>query len=160
MPVPHRNHLFRRLGLTVLFVLAAFSVRAHQVNPADCVTGGAGASAVTATGTVAELIVDDQVAGVTQRYLGLRLDDGQSVVLTGAGVETLAGGARVEVTGTLSGEALEATSFSVLPAAQVAAKAGVPAPSRRQVQGTLVIFHKDYFAEGRGEYQLRCARGA
>ena len=109
---------------------------------------------MSATGTVVEVVVDDQVAGVTQRYLGLRLDDGQTVVLTGAGVETLAGGARVEVTGTLSGEVLEATGLSLLPAAQAAAKAGAVAASHRQVQGTLVIFHADYFAQGRGEYNF------
>ncbi len=152
MPLPHRSHHFRSLGVTALFVLVAFSVRAHQVNPAIASPAAQVQSAVTATGTVAELMVDDQVEGVTQRYLGLRLDDGQTVVLTGAGLEALASGARVEVTGTLSGEVLEVTGFSVLPAAQAVAKAGVPAPSRWQVQGTLVLFHKDYFAEGRGEY--------
>src|SRR5208282_4644373 len=41
---------------------------------------------------------------------------------------------------------------------QATAKAGVASP--RQVHGTLVVFHKDYFAEGRGEYGLGVHDGA
>ena len=156
MPIPHYSHVVRVLGATVLFVFAAFSVCAHQVDPATASPAALAAGAVTGTGTVAELVVDNQVANVTLRYLALRLDDGQTVVLTGAGLEALADGARVDVSGTLSGEVLEVTGFSVLPAAQAAAKAG----GRKQVQGTLVVWHKDYFAEGRGEYGLGVHDGA
>src|SRR5271157_891215 len=106
MAVSQRSHLLRDLGVAVLFALVAFSVCAHQVNPAGGSLAARVTSAVTATGSVAELIVDDQVAGVTLRYLGVRLDDGHTVALTGAGLETLASGERVEVTGTLNGEVL------------------------------------------------------
>ena len=153
MPVARRSHLFGVFA-TVLLALGAFSVRAHQVDPAIASPAAQAGSALTGTGTVAELIVVDQVAGVTQRYLGLQLDNGQSVVLTGAGVEQLAGGARIEVTGYLGGNTLQVTGFNVLAAAHVAEKNAAPASSTQQVQGTLVIFHKDYFAEGRGEYHF------
>jgi len=159
MPVARRSHLFGVIA-ALLFALGAFSVPAHQLDPAIASPAAQTASALTGTGTVAELIVVDQIAGVTQRYLGLQLDTGQSVVLTGAGVEQLADGARIEVTGNLSGDTFKATSFSVLTAPPIANKAGVPAQSQRQVQGTLVIFHKDYFTEGRGEYSFGVHNGA
>src|SRR5439155_4975057 len=114
MSIPHYGPLFRLLGATVLFALVTFSARAHQVDPAG-VSQGLAASAVTGTGTVAELIVDNRVTNVTQRYLALRLDDGHTVALTGSGLDALASGARVEVTGSLSAETLAVTSFSVLP---------------------------------------------
>jgi hypothetical protein len=157
-----QNHyrFFCVLSASLLLAVAAFPLRAHQVDPAGVSSPALLTSVETATGTVAELVVDDQVEGVTERFLALRLDDGQTVVLTGAGVETLASGARIEVTGTLNGEVLEAAGFSLLPAARVAAKSGTPAAIQKQVQGTLVVWHKDYFAEGRGEYGLGVHDGA
>ena len=160
MPVPKRQLLFRVLGSTLLAALAAFSVGAHQVSPISVSLPTLATSAVTATGSVGELVVNNRVSDVTLRYLALRLDDGQTLALTGAGLDSLSGGARVEVTGTLSGDTLAVTGFSVLRAAQIVSKAGVTAQSRRQVDGTLAIHHKDYFAEGRGEYGLAVASSA
>jgi hypothetical protein len=117
-------------------------------------------SAVTATGTVAELVVENQVTNVTQRYLALRVDGGEPVVLTGAPVDTLGDGARIEVTGSLRGDTLEVTSFVALPAARGADKSGRSTQSSTQVHGTLVVFHMDYFSEERGEYGLGVHNGA
>ena len=89
MSIPHHSLLFRVLGATVLFALATFSVRAHQVDPAGALPVALAASAVTGTGTVAELIVDNRVTDVTRRYLALRLDDGRTVELSGTGLDTL-----------------------------------------------------------------------
>ena len=50
---------------------------------------------VTATGTVAELTVNNQLTGVTLRYFGLKVDQGGSYALTGTGLDTLSDGSRV-----------------------------------------------------------------
>jgi Bacterial Ig-like domain (group 3)/F5/8 type C domain len=160
MTVQIRDIVLRVLGATLLLTLTAFPLQAHQVDPPAASSPVQAMSAVTATGTVTALIVDNQVSGSTSRYLALRLDEGQTVALTGAGLDSLSSGNRVAVTGNLTGTTLAVTSFSILPAAQVVARAGVPAQGNRQVQGTLVVFHKDYFAEGRGEFGLGVHDGA
>src|SRR5438552_10659542 len=131
MSIPHYGPLFRLLGATVLFALVTFSARAHQVDPAGVSQATLAASVVTGTGTVAELIVDNRVTNVTRRYLALRLDDGHTVALTGSGLDALASGARVEVTGSLSADTLAVASFNVLSSSQGASKAGA---LRKQVQ--------------------------
>src|SRR3989442_1788313 len=158
MSIPHRSPLFGVLCATLLFALVAFSVRAHQVDPAGASPAPLAASAVTGTGTVAELIVDNRVTNVTRRYLALHFDGGATVELTGTGLDALTSGARVEVTGSLSADTLAVASFSVLPSPKVASKAATA--SQKRVQGTLVIFHKDYFAQGRGEFGLGVHSGA
>src|SRR2546428_5575622 len=158
MSIPHRSPLFGVLCATLLFALVAFSVRAHQVDPAGASPAPLAASAVTGTGTVAELIVDNRVTNVTRRYLALHFDGGATVELTGTGLDALTSGARVEVTGSLSADTLAVASFSVLPSPKVASKAATA--SQKRVQGTLVIFHKDYFAQGRAEFGLGVHNGA
>src|SRR5450631_3766464 len=118
MVSPRRSSLLYVLGTTMLFVLAAFPLRAHQVDSASVRSLAPTTIAVTSTGTIAELVVENQVTNVTLRYLALRLDEGQTVALTGAGLDSLSGGVRVAVTGNLTGNMLAVTSFSVLPAAQ------------------------------------------
>src|ERR1700730_13260111 len=147
MPAQNRHRLLGFLAAASLVALATFPLFAHQVDPTGASSPVLATSALMATGTVAELIVDNKVSGVTLRYLALRIDEGQTVALTGAGLDLLSSGTRVMATGSLTGNVMTVTSVSILPTARVAANAGAPAQSQTQVQGKLVIFHKGYFAE-------------
>src|SRR5258705_10356465 len=91
------------LAAASLFVSVAVPLHAHQVDPPTASLPVQASSALTATGTVAELLVDNQVSASTSRYLALRLDEGQTVALTGAGLESLSSGARGTATGSLTG---------------------------------------------------------
>ena len=127
-------------------VLAAGPARAHEVTVALDAP-----AAAALTGTVNELVIEDRVNGTLVHVHTLRQDDGSAATLSGDGAETLQKGSRVEVTGTLRGSTLEVSGYSVLAAAPIADN-GSAALDEKQVQGTLVLWHKDYFAEGRGEY--------
>ena len=160
MPAQNRHRLIGLFAAALLLALANFPLLAHQLDPTGASSPTLATSVVTATGTVAEMIVDNRVSGVTLRYLALRIDQGQTVALTGAGLDLLSTGTRVTATGSLIGNTMTVTSASILPAARVAGNAAAPAQTQRQVQGRLVVFHKDYFAEGRGEYGLGVHDGA
>ncbi|HEV2976206.1 MAG TPA: hypothetical protein VG425_01315, partial [Casimicrobiaceae bacterium] len=143
----------QRLLAAVLFaVLAASAARAHDAQAPSPLANLPQAATAVITGSVDELVIDDRVNGTLVHLHALRQDDGSVVALSGTGAETLQKGARVEVTGTLRGAALEVTAYSVLAAASMVDKAGRSAPVETQVPGTLVVWHKDYFAEGQGEY--------
>ena len=60
----------------------------------------------------------------------------------------------------MTSNVLAVNTFSVLPATEAARKASLATQDRKQLQGTLVVFHKDYFAQGRGEYGLGVHDGA
>ncbi len=143
--------LYRFAGI-VGFVLAlsAFPLHAHDTR-AQAAPAIANATAVTTTGTVAELIVENRLTGQTSRYLGLRLDDGRSLALVGAGLDALAAGSRIDATGTLSGTSLNVAWFTPSAGGQVHAAAATP---RASVTGTLAVYHMDFFEQGRGEYGL------
>jgi hypothetical protein len=142
-----------RLLAAVLFaVLAASTARAHDAQAPSPLANLPQAATAVITGSVDELVIDDRVNGTLVHLHALRQDDGSVVALSGAGAETLQKGTRVEVTGTLRGVALEVTAYSVLAAASMVDKAERRAPVETQVPGTLVVWHKDYFAEGQGEY--------
>jgi len=141
------------LVAALLLATAALPAAAHDTRPATATESKT--ATANATGTVTELTVDNQVTGVTLRYLGLRMDDGHSVAITGANVDTLAKGERISATGTLNGEVLKVSSFARTGAAgdgKVTAQG-----SSTQLQGTLRIFHIDYFDLGRGEYGMAIA---
>jgi len=104
------------------------------------------------SGVVQTVVVDNRVSQVTSRYVGLTLDDGRSVALTGAGVELLASGARVQVTGQRSGNALVVSSYNVVAGA--GGKAALKALVTDQAQGTLALLHADNFDQGRSAYSL------
>jgi hypothetical protein len=141
-----------RLLAAVLFaVLAAAMARAHDAQAPGSLASLPQAATAVITGSVDELVIDDRVNGTLLLLHALRQDDGSVVPLSGAGAETLQKGTRVEVTGTLRGAALEVTAYSVLSAAPLVDKAALAAVET-QVPGKLVVWHKDYFAEGRGEY--------
>ena len=155
MPSRIRRPLLSALSAIVLLTFAIFPVCAHQVDPASVSSPASVATEVTASGVVSELIVDNQVTKVAQRYLSLRLDEGKTVALTGAGLDSLSDGARITATGSLAGSLLVVTSVSVTPPSGNASNAKIlAAPRKNQVQGTLVIYHKDYFTQGRGDYGL------
>ena len=128
-------------------VLAAGPTRAHDVTVALDAP-----AAASLTGTVDELVIEDRVNGTLLHVHTLRQDDGSAATLSGVGAETLQKGSRAEVTGALRGSTLEVTGYSVLAAAPIADNGSAAAPNEKQVQGTLVLWHKDYFAEGHGEY--------
>src|SRR5271170_2383605 len=142
-----------RLLAAVLFAaLAASTARAHDAQAPSPLANLPQAATAVITGSVDELVIDNRVNGTLVHLHALRQDDGSVVALSGAGAETLQKGTRVEVTGTLRGTALEVTTYSVLAAASMVDKAELRAPVETQVPGTLVVWHKDYFAEGQGEY--------
>src|SRR5262249_33640155 len=105
--------------------------------------------AVAVTGTVDELIVANTLTGATTRYVALRLDQGRTLALQGAGVDSLPKGAQVEAIGRNVGSTLFVTDVRVtgVGSAQMAGAAN-------SAQGTLTVFHADYFSEGRGEFGL------
>ncbi|HWZ71139.1 MAG TPA: hypothetical protein VN326_06620, partial [Casimicrobiaceae bacterium] len=110
MPARNRHRLSGLVAVASLFALATFPLPAHQVDPTGASSPALAISAVMATGTVAELVVDNRVSGVRLRYLALRIDEGQTVALTGAGLDLLAGGTRVTAAGSLAGNVMTVTS--------------------------------------------------
>jgi hypothetical protein len=108
------------------------------------------AQAVTTTGTVADLIVDNRLTGASLRYIGLRLDDGRSFALAGSDVDALSAGDRINATGTIMGK-----TFTVAWVTAASTGGAVqPAAASTTLTGSLAIFHMDYFAQGFGEYGL------
>ena len=146
----YSNHpLLRLLGAVLLVALVALPVGAHQAQTESL----SNSEALVASGTVTELLVENRLTGQSFRYLGLRLADGQSFALVGPGLDALAKGARVEATGVIAGQTFHVTKVSALASGQANAAAVTP-PSPTTLSGTLAIYHKDFFDEGRGEYGL------
>ena len=98
MPAKIIRLLRRALCATLLVAAAPPLLHAHQPEPASLQSPASAVIEVTGTGTVAELVVDNQITHVTLRYLALHLDDGHTVALTGAGLDSLANGARLQAT--------------------------------------------------------------
>src|SRR6266550_2067051 len=149
----HNNHsLLRLFGAILLVALANFPAAAHQADSTQA--NAINSTLITATGTVAELTVNNQLTGVTLRYFGLKVDQGGSYALTGTGLDTLSDGSRINVTGTLAGNVFNVTLFSSVAPADGAARATLQAKTKKTVSGTLAVYHKDFFQQGRGEYGL------
>jgi hypothetical protein len=146
------THLGRFVVAGMALALGALPVQAHDEAPQPAATvSNANATALTASGTVAELIVENQLTGSTSRYLGLRLDDGRTFALSGVGLDALVTGARIDATGTLSGKTLAVAWFT--PSTSVQARPAAAKPPKT-VDGNLAIYHMDFFDQGRGEYGL------
>ena len=149
----HNNRcLLQLLGAALLLALATFSAAAHQAESTQPVA--INSALVTATGTVAELTVKNQLTSVTLRYFGLKVDQGASYALTGTGLDTLSDGSRINVTGTLAGSVFNVTLFSSVAPADIPARATPQAKTKKTISGTLAVYHKDFFDQGRGEYGL------
>jgi len=146
VPTKSIRSLLPLLASVFWAVLTAGPAPAHEV-----LAGLPEASPAVLAGTVEELVIDNRVDGTVVQLHSLRQDDGSVVALSGPGAASLQKDSRVEVSGNLRGAALEVTGYSVLAAVSPAAKAAV-GPEQKVVQGTLVVWHKDYFAEGQGEY--------
>jgi opacity protein-like surface antigen len=139
----HNNRTILWLfGAALLLALATFPAAAHQAESTQPVA--INSTAVTATGTVAELTVNNQLTGVTLRYFGLKVDQGGSYALTGTGLDTLSDGARINVTGTLVGNVFTVTLFGSVALAASPARATPQAKARKTLSGTLAVFHKDF----------------
>ena len=151
MFVHDNSRILRYLGAALVCALTSLPVLAHQPQSTEPVA--INATAVTATGTVTELTVRNQLTGETLRYFGLKLDSGGSYALTGTGLDMLESGTRINATGTLSGSVFNITLFSVVATAQTG-RATAQAESKKAVLGTVALFHKDFFEQGRGEYGL------
>jgi Bacterial Ig-like domain (group 3) len=152
MLVHNNSLLLRFFGAILVLALASFSAAAHQAETTQSTT--INPTLVTATGTVAELTVTNQLTGVTLRYFGLKVDQGGSYALTGTGLDTLSDGSRINVTGTLAGNIFNVTLSSSVAPADSAARATLQAKTKKTVSGTLAVYHKDFFQQGRGEYGL------
>ncbi len=125
-------------------------VLAHQVEPPQSVV--ASSQAVTATGTVAELTVHT-LGGEELRYFGLKLDLGDTYALNGSGLDTLSRGLHVSATGTVAGKVFS-VYFIADPQGGSQARTAAKSLVRRTITGTLAVYHKDFFDEGRGEFGL------
>src|SRR6266478_5282972 len=118
----HNNSLHLRFfGAILVLALTSFPAAAHQAETTQPTT--INSTLVTATGTVAELTVRNELTGVTLRYFGLKVDQGESYALTGTGLDTLSDGSRVNVAGTLAGNILNITLVSGVAPADSAARA-------------------------------------
>src|SRR5438105_4507730 len=152
MLVHNNSLLLRFFGAMLVLALASFPAAAHQAETTQPTT--INPALVTATGTVAELTVRNELTGVTLRYFGLTVDHGGSYALTGTGLDTLSDGSRVNVTGILAGNMFKVSLFGSVAPADSAARAALQAKTKKTVSGTLAVYHKDFFQQGRGEYGL------
>jgi Bacterial Ig-like domain (group 3)/Domain of unknown function (DUF4214)/Gametolysin peptidase M11 len=152
MIVHNKCRFVGHFGAVFLLAFAAFPATAHQVESTQPVV--INSTPVTPTGTVAELIVKNQVTGVTLRYLGLKLDQGGSYALSGNGLDTLINGSRINAVGTLAGSVFNVTLFSVVAQPQSLGRMTALGQSEKTLSGTLGVYHKDFFEQGRGEYGL------
>jgi len=152
MLVHNNRPILRLFGAALLLALATFPAAAHQAESTQPVA--IGSPLVTATGTVAELTVNNQLTGATLRYFGLKVDQGGSYALTGTGLGTLSDGSRINVTGTLVGNVFNVNLFSSVAPADSPARATPQAKTKKTISGTLAVYHKDFFDQGRGEYGL------
>ena len=149
------NHKIRVIELAgALLLSAALSCPAFAHNPVSTQPVVIQSTAVSPTGTVTELTVKNELTGVTLHYFGLKLDQGTSYALSGTGLDSLHQGMRINATGTLAGNVLNITFFSVAAPASGTSRATTQAETRKSVSGTLAVFHKDFFENGRGEYGL------
>lgn len=160
MFVHDNRSLLRLTGTLLLTAFVNLPTLGHQ--PESTLPVIVDTTPVMATGTVSELIVQNQVTGATLHYFGLKLDQGTSYALAGTGLEMLTDGTRITVTGALGGNILNVTFFSVVDQAQASARKSTLGQKQRTITGTLAVYHKDFFNEGRGEYGLavRDALGA
>ena len=151
MFVHDNRQVLRVFSAALFFALASPPVLAHPPESTQPVV--INTAQVTATGTVTELTIKNQATGVTLRYFGLKLDQGTSYALTGTGLDLLSNGTRISASGTLAGNVFNVTLFSVLAQAP-AARMTALAQTSKTLTGTLAVYHKDFFDQGRGEYGL------
>ncbi len=135
--------------LMTLALLASAHALAHD-NPAPM----AAPPTLAATGTVADVFVDNRLNGTVLRYIGLRLDDGRTFALAGVGLDALDAGQRIDVTGSLTGKTFNVSWFTRIASQGSGQVRAAAAPSPVTAVGALAIYHLDFFAEGRGEYGL------
>jgi hypothetical protein len=149
--VAQRCKAFGRLAAALILAVAAFPAVSHQPESAQPAT--ISSASVIATGTVTELRVENQLTGQSIRYLGLRLDDGQSLALIGPGLESLGKGARIEATGVVAGQSFRVTTITSFSVSDKSAPTATSQALTR-LSGKLAIYHKDFFDQGRGELGL------
>ena len=138
--------------LMALVAVATPSLAHHDENDLQAPTPPASnAPVVQASGTVDELVIDDQVAGLTVRYLVLRTADGGALSLRGANLGSLTAGMGVEVAGRRNGTALFVDSVTATTAALPAAAR--PAAATTSVTGTLHLWHWDDLDGAVGEFR-------
>src|SRR5450755_37913 len=144
--------LLRLVGALLLPALSALPTAAHEVAYTPPVISSA--EVMTATGTVGVLTVRNSLTGTTLRYYGLTVDHGASYALNGDGLGALVDGSRINVIGTRAGNVFNVTLFSGIAPSAATTQVSARALVQRSVTGTLAVYHKDFFAEGRGEYGL------
>ena len=130
MPAHKLISLLRFFAVALGFGLAACGAQAH--NGADSLPASPQAPTAhtpveVVTGTVKDFIVDNRVSGIVTRYVALRLDDGSTVPLRGAGLDGLLAGQRVEATGTSAGTTIFVTATRVVAGAPVTKAANAQA---------------------------------
>ncbi len=147
MAVAHRRFL-AFIAAAFAFALAIGPSLAHQAASTEPVF--VSTTPVVATGTVTELVVRTQ-SGTELRYFAIKVDRGETYALTGPGLETLSNGLRINATGVVAGKVFQTYFFGVEPQAPSATPKAL---LRQSVTGTLAVYHKDFFEQGRGEFGL------
>jgi len=147
----------RRAAAGALLALALVAPGAYGHHPVEdhgvAVAAQAPANAPEEThrGIVRDLTIEDRVAGMTFRYLGLDLADGKVLSLRGEGLAALSAGMQIQATGQRDGAVLFVSGWH--PAAAFGSH---PAPSMPKtsasVSGKLLVLHSDDFDTGRSEY--------
>src|SRR6202047_3057333 len=109
--------LLHSVAVFLVLALAALPVQAHDgadAFPASPQAPTASAPVEAVTGTVADFVVDNRVAGLSTRYVTLKLDDGRNLALNGSGVDQLSKGMRVQATGQRAGDTLFVTAYHIV----------------------------------------------
>ncbi len=111
----------------------------------------ADAPRVTLAGRVTELALDDRVAGLAIRYVGIVTDDGSRVRLKGSAVVALGPGMRVQASGRIDAGTLFADDVRIVERAPAAA--APRAKAELSVEGRYTLVIGDDFDTGRARYE-------
>jgi hypothetical protein len=155
----------RRAVVCALFIassLAPTLAHAHRGDDhglAVAATPPAAAPRETHVGAVVEVVMDDRVAGLTYRDLGLRMSDGTVLSLRGNGIDALRAGMQIEAAGARDRKVLFIDTWQE--------QAGTTAPAREtreksssSARGKLRILHSDNFDEGTSAYSYEVEQDA
>ncbi len=155
--IAHRAHRSARtravpdlagLCCAILLLLAALStaVHAHQgadhKAAADAAAPSAAAAVVDIQGRLGAIVITSRLTGETHRHPVLELADGSRYLLKDG--SALPAGATVTIRGRADGRALFVQSTRQVAAPPTAQAMRNAAPQRRELTGTLRMFHIDY----------------
>jgi Bacterial Ig-like domain (group 3)/Domain of unknown function (DUF4214) len=129
--------------LAIVALLFALPVAAHQLETPDVakVAPGPNAQSAAVAGYVDQIVVQNNVTGITTPYPIFIASDGHLFLLNGAGATGLLPGDTIIINGQVDGQSIFPGSIAFVAASAVAAK---PAATT-QVEGVLRLGHADNF---------------